>query len=384
MRKSILAKNCLILVALAALMAGCKGGGPSSRIFVKNGQTQRMRIAVLPFDNVSKDPDAGRVLTNTIVTYLLSTGDFDVVEPGIVNSSLQSEGARLTEGITVETCQKLQPKLTADAYIIGMVEEYGEVRVGADTYPAISFSARLVDARTADILWAATISKTGADSVKLFDIGRIASLGKLSKQAVASMAVSLASSRQHIANDLESTTVLLAAAAKKDTQVALPAPGGETVTVLANTTAPAVPATTPAASAAPSGKSMDEAATYGERELTDLLKDVGTAKLGAVTYKKHFHDTIETRYTLGETGKFVELRFTDYRKAVSSEKLLEHYHPGETKSTFDSLPAFTKQSDFGYYHLDVAVGRFGIFLRGPKDRQTDIEALGRGIIGLLR
>ena len=78
-----------------------------------------------------------------------------------------------------------------DAILTGMVEEYGEVRIGNETYPSVSFSSRLVNARDATIVWAGMVSRTGADKVLLFDIRRISSMGKLVKSAVQSMASSM-------------------------------------------------------------------------------------------------------------------------------------------------------------------------------------------------
>ncbi|MCL5105633.1 MAG: DUF799 family lipoprotein [Armatimonadetes bacterium] len=376
MKIRALAKIILAAVVVISLVSGCKDGGPSSRIFVKNGNTKRLRVAVLPFDNVSRDQDAGRVITNTIITYLLSTGNFDVVEPGVVYSTMGLEGIRLTEGVTQEVCQKLQTKLGADAFVMGMVEEYGEVRIGSDSYPSISFSARLVDARTADILWAATISKTGADNVKLFDIGRVSSLGKLSKQAVGAMAASLSKSKGYLISGMQ---------APGGTEVQLLKGGDANKAAAGTTTTTTSTSTSPAPSVlAQAAKYLDEAATYGEKEMTGLLKDVGAAKLGEVTYKKHYHDTIEAKYQIGESAKFVEVRLADYRKPDVSEKFIQTYNSGGQSTTFENLPAFTGESDFGYYHLDMAVGRFGVFLRGPKDNKADIEALGKGIIALLR
>ncbi|MHB9035821.1 MAG: GNA1162 family protein [Armatimonadota bacterium] len=378
MKMRFFAKWTLVAIIAVSLISGCKDGGPSSRIYVKNGKEQRLRIAVLPFDNVSRDQDAGRIITNTIITYLLSTGNFDVVEPGVVYSSMTSEGMRLTEGVTMEVCQKLQPKLNADAFIMGLVEEYGEVRIGSDSYPSVSFSARLVDAKTADILWAATISKTGADNVRLFDIGRVSSLGKLSKQAVSAMAVSLAKSSGNLATDMGiPLTGILQVNAKKGVDIK-----PSDVALVSDTT---LTSTKPGTSGSPKGAQyLDESANYGEQGLTSLLKDVGTAKLGEITYKKHFHDTIETKYKLGEQGKTIEVKLVDYLKPVTSGKFLEHYNLGLPSTTFESLSAYEGDSDMGYHHLDVAVGRFGLFLRGPKDNAADIEALGKGIIALLK
>ena len=340
-----------VLVVGALVLSGCKGDAPSSNIYVKNVVGQRIKIAVLPFDNVSKDQDAGRIVTNTVITYLLSTGAYDVVEPGVVNSALAAEGIRLNEGLSADDARKLQARVKADAFIIGLVEDYGDLRVGADTYPSISFSARLLDAQTADILWAATITKSGDENVKLFDIGRVSSLGKLSKSAISAMADSLVLSKQMI---------LKGVAAHQSTAVAAPTETPKVTT-----------------------RYLDEAPVYGEKEITTLLKDAPGYTLGAVNYKKHYHDMVETQYLLADK-KFIEVKLVDYRKVVTAKKFLELDHPGEKQTTAANLPAYTGESEFGYYHLDIAVGRFGLALRGPKAHQAEIDTLGNTIIGFLK
>jgi len=377
MKKGALFVKILMVFSALALISGCNDGGPSTQVFVKKPAGQRVRIAVLPFDNVSKDQDAGRVLTSTVITYLLSTGAFDVLEPGVVYSALQSQSIRFTEGITQDMCQKLQPAMNVDAFVIGVVEEYGEVRVGSDSYPSISFSARLVDARTADILWAATISKTGAENVKMFDIGRISSLGKLSKLAVSAMAKSMLKSAPDILVGLQAN----ATSAQTTGSVTI-GPGAVNNGVPGESSAAAAAHQQGATTGTP--RYLDESATYGEAELKQLLRDVSNAKLGEVTYKKHYHDAIDTRYQLNDGGKFVEVRLVDYRTKVTAEKFLQTYHKGEQQSVFESLVAFTGQSEFGYYNLDMAAGRFGVFISGPKDLQSAIEETAKGIIGSLK
>jgi hypothetical protein len=128
----------------------------------------------------------------------------------------------------------------------------------------------------------------------------------------------------------------------------------------------------------------NENATYGEKELTALLKNVGIAKLGQIIYSKHYHDMVETRYDFGDSGKFAEVKLFDYRKAAVAEKMVQLDHPGAQEDRFEAFPAFRSESDFGYYHLDIAAGRFGLYLRGPKDRKTYINALATGIIQLLQ
>lgn len=358
------AKCVLVALLLVGLVSGCKSGSPGAKMYVKQSTGQRLRIAVLPFDNVSRDQDAGRIITSTVVTYLLSTGMFDVVEPGLVNSTMAAEGVRMGDSISTDAYKKLQARLNADAFIIGLVEEYGDVRVGADSYPSISFSARLVDAGTTDILWAATISKTGADDVKIFDIGRENSLGRLSKKAVASMAASLLKSRSTLFSDMKGAP----AATDPGTTAANPA-GTSAGTVAADASA----------------RYLDETAVYGQNELMALLKDIGDLKRGEVEYLKHYHGTVQTRYSLPDGKKFIEVKLVDYVHAATTGKFLASAHPDEKSTTFEGLTAYAKdESQFSYYRLELVMGRFGLYLKGPKAQKEQIETLARGIKGLLK
>ena len=65
--KTSLCKFSILIGLVLATLTGCKNDGPSSKIFVKNGEARPVRIAVLPFDSVGRQEDAGTVLTNTVV-----------------------------------------------------------------------------------------------------------------------------------------------------------------------------------------------------------------------------------------------------------------------------------------------------------------------------
>lgn len=381
MKRPLMLMAIFIGAVFVMLVAGCKGDTPSTRVFVRKGDQDRIRVAVIPFDNVSRSQDAGRILTNTVVTFLLSTGEFDVVDPGVVNGALTTEGIRTSgDGLTQEAMQKLQGRLNVDTFVIGLVEDYGEVRVGAETYPSISFSARLVEAKTTNILWAATISKTGDENVKVFDIGRESSLGKLCKKAVNAMALSMLNSKQNI---LQGITPKVKPA---DTT-----PANDNTNTTTNTTTNTMTNTntntTSTQNLPPTGASakyLDETLTYGQKELTALLKDINDMKLGEVSYQKHYHDTVEVHYQLADGKKYIEVKLVDYLKATTAQKFIDHYNPEKKATTFETLPAYAGDAEFNYYHLDLAVGRFGVFLRGAKANQTDMETLAKGLIALLK
>jgi polysaccharide biosynthesis protein PelC len=381
----------VIMIAATLVITGCKDDGPSSKVFVKNGTKRLPRVAILPFDAVGnvRSQDAGRVVTNTVITYLLSTGLFEVVDPGELDEAMVSNQIRLGEGLKKADLQAIQKALNVDAVIYGLVEEYGDVRVGNDSYPSVSFSARLINAHTGTIVWAGTISKTGADKVTLFDIGRISSMGKLCKAAVQDMARSMSASYDGVMVALADTGPSIAVAST-DTHTAAPTdttatPSVENPAATPNIiVTPAVMATPAPAAIAAGGKSADESKTYGEAELKALLPDIAGFSRGDFDYDSHGHGTLNGRYNLTGGNQFVEVKLVDYLKASAAASYVEMVHPGEDSVKFVGLTAFVKTSDFGYEHVDLAVGRFGLLVRGPAAKKDDVERAASALVAAIK
>jgi len=394
-----------MLAALVStvFIAGCKDSGPSARSFVKNSTNAPVRIAVIPFDNVTRDENAGKVVTNTVLVYLLSTGYFDVVEPGVLDEAMATASPPIREtsgSLKPKDLRYLADKLGVDAIIVGAVEDFGEVRINNDSYPSVSFSARMVNARTGEILWADTVSKAGADKEKLFGIGRVSSLGKLCKLAVAEMAASMQKHGETILAHLRSTVAAAPAGQQTSGPPQQTADHGTELPSAATPTAPEKPesaavaqkpsgqAVEPSVSGAANGKvggkAADETKEYAEADLKALLIDVAGFKKSEPAYEKHFHASVEARYTIGEGPQFVEVRLTDYRRAATAAKFMEHYHPGTSPAVFGGLPAYVYTSGFGYQHTNLAVGRFGLFIKGPEAKKESIEALAKALIAALQ
>lgn len=345
----------LILLGVGlALLAGCNGGGPSTRVFVRREGQPRLRVAVLPFASASRDQDSGRVMTDAVITYLLASNLFEVVEPGLVDRAAAEIrfNPQAGQGLDSETLSALQQRLGVDAYIVGQVSEFGEVRIGPETYPNISFTARMVRASDATIVWAARISKTGADTIKVFDLGRVTSLGKLTNMAVAAMAGSLVSARSRISASF-----------------APPAPGE---------TPAALPLAVPAA---PTGRFLDESRQYTPEELRALLPEISGMTRDAVDYSKHAFDTVHTFYRRERVA--TEATLVDYLKSATAARFVEQESAGLAPGKVQQLPAFSGPSGPqtpGYEHLNVQLGRFGLFVRGPDadDLQRVVQAVVAG------
>nr|MBC8366029.1 penicillin-binding protein activator LpoB [bacterium] len=74
-----------IPIALGLLLAlGCSGMGSTTFVHPDYNFGYLEKVAVIPFENTSKDQGAGVRVTRFYVTELLSAQTFDVVEPGEV------------------------------------------------------------------------------------------------------------------------------------------------------------------------------------------------------------------------------------------------------------------------------------------------------------
>lgn len=339
-------------------MVGCRESGPGSQTFVRGEKGQPLRIAVIPFTSPANAPDAGNTVTDTVITYLLATGAMEVIEPGMVSKAMRA--ARYVPdpagGLDPDTLAVLQPSLNADAYLLGQVEEFGEVRIGPDSYPSVSFSARLVRASDSTIVWAASISRTGADRVKVFDIGRVASAGKLTKSAVAEMADSLRASSHS----------LLAAGQPSAPSRGAPKPAGPTP-------GPRTFALNPVFA--------DESRSFGEADLKALAADVPSFSRGRVDYTKHAFDTVTAIY--GMEGAGIDVRLVDYRKLDMATQFVRHDSSTLQSVQIDSQTAYSGPSDSrtpGVVHLHIAAGRFGLYLTGPESAAEKMRVLATGLI----
>lgn len=156
-------RHAVALLALLAFVAtaGCAGGPKPTRFtnprfdfaFVE-------RVAVLPFENLSNDRQAGARATRLMLTELLATGALDVVEPGEVQAALADLGSGSLQPST-EQIRELGETLEVQALVLGTVTESEVVRSGSVGIPVVGLDVRMVETETGAIVWAATYTERG-------------------------------------------------------------------------------------------------------------------------------------------------------------------------------------------------------------------------------
>jgi TolB-like protein len=122
------------------------------------------RMAVLPFENLSEDRQAGARATRLTITELLASGSVDVVEPGEVAAALTklrgSIAGRVRQPSTEEIVA-LAAELDVQAVILGSVTQSATLRSAGLSIPVVTLDVHMVEAETGATVWAATHSEKG-------------------------------------------------------------------------------------------------------------------------------------------------------------------------------------------------------------------------------
>jgi hypothetical protein len=129
-------------------------------------------VAVMPFQNLSRESTAADRVRDVFINALLSTGAVYVVPVGEVARGVSRVEMQSPPAPSPEEVIKLAGNIKANAVITGVVREYGEVRSGTSASSVISISVQMMEAQTGKTVWTATSTKGGIDVVdRLFGGG---------------------------------------------------------------------------------------------------------------------------------------------------------------------------------------------------------------------
>lgn len=162
-----------MLLLLLLTLQGCAYNNNSTTFFLREevdiGYIRR--IAVLPFTNSSDDKFAANRARELTITQVLSQRIFDVVDKGEVDSTLRDEVIKPGSDIDPATIKRLGQRLNVQAFLLGSVDDAGENRKGASAFPEISLTLRLIDSKSALVMWHASGHGSGYSTVdRLFGL----------------------------------------------------------------------------------------------------------------------------------------------------------------------------------------------------------------------
>jgi TolB-like protein len=160
-------------VALAPLLLSAGCAHTVTQYIHPNADLAALKsVAVLPFQNLSNDRTAGDKVEKLFLSELLSTGAFNVVEPGLVSKTLKADRSESTETLGPADFKRLGEELKADAFFLGSVVDFAESRSGSTPTPDVTIQLRLVESQSGATVWSASRTRSGTSaSARLFGIG---------------------------------------------------------------------------------------------------------------------------------------------------------------------------------------------------------------------
>jgi hypothetical protein len=141
-------------------------------------------VAVLPFNNLSRDNLAAERVRDVFGNRLLATGALYVLPSGEVARGITKASVVAAATPSVDEVIAIGKALQAHAVITGTVKEYGEVRAGSSSANVISLSLQMYETQTGKVVWAAETTKGGIGwSDRLFGGGG-EPMNKVTEEAV--------------------------------------------------------------------------------------------------------------------------------------------------------------------------------------------------------
>lgn len=155
---------CLIAAGLmSGLMSGCRTRTGAAGFHVSQNFDFSFikKVAVLPFDNLTGEKQAGEAVRQMVINELLVSGLVDVALPGDIMTALDKAKVASQTTPTADQLKKIGNDLKVQAMIFGTVNKFGEVRSGQFQAPEVSITLMMADANTGVIIWSVTRSKVG-------------------------------------------------------------------------------------------------------------------------------------------------------------------------------------------------------------------------------
>ncbi|MFH1703724.1 MAG: hypothetical protein ABIB41_09925 [Nitrospirota bacterium] len=135
--------------------------------------SQKIKIAILPFENLTDNSNALTYVIPALKSQLEGKG-VEIIDEDILNKFLLKERVRSTGYISKELAQKIGKELNVKAIFVGSINSF---RPGEN--PSVGLSARLINASDGTIIWANHASATGDDFTKILGLGTVKTIDKL-------------------------------------------------------------------------------------------------------------------------------------------------------------------------------------------------------------
>lgn len=145
-----------------------------------NSPVIRKNITMLPFENISENPSATKIVSELVKKELNGKGWILITKDEAVEDFLAKRRIRYTGGITKLTVKEMGKIFGADSVMVGSINQFSAI----NGKMSVSITARLVGTIDGNILWADTLCYTSHDFSGLLGLGAITSINALTSRVV--------------------------------------------------------------------------------------------------------------------------------------------------------------------------------------------------------
>lgn len=141
----------IVLMLLSLIASGCaeKYISTGSKAVLPTG---KVRLAILPLENLTTHHNAGMIGAELLITELHSRGRFDVVPFSEVREVMEQQDILHADRMKNVVAKKIGEAVAADLVMTGTVAEYG-YQFGLREEPSVSMNLRLARLDNGAILW---------------------------------------------------------------------------------------------------------------------------------------------------------------------------------------------------------------------------------------
>jgi len=150
-----------IVPVLLLSITGCGGMRPTVFIHQEYNFGYMERVAVIPFENLTKEQGAAARATRFFITELLASESFDVIEPGEVSRVLAKHSTVRADDLTQKQIVEISRELNVQGLFLGSVNEASALRAGSSQDHIVTIVARLVEREGGETVWTATHTEGG-------------------------------------------------------------------------------------------------------------------------------------------------------------------------------------------------------------------------------
>lgn len=163
-----------LLIALfvaVALLSSCASTEPASFVHSRADLSGIQRVAVLPFESLTGEAEAGRRVQDLFTIELLAIGLFEVAEPGEVARAFAKASLDPNVPLDPPDIKKLAAVLNVQGFFLGAVSAYRERQIGSLASPEVALAVRMVEVESGQIVWSAATGRSGlAWATRLFGV----------------------------------------------------------------------------------------------------------------------------------------------------------------------------------------------------------------------